>query len=178
MRIGRSGPTGEYAGKVFEGYIRSQLTEERSRKASLEQRGTIIITTAGTLSTFLFGLAAFSRSPTTTFILSKIDEIALVSSLALLLAAAVCGLVTNRILSYHEPTVDYLASLTLDDSEHWRWTDVEGAARLIAEADVQQLRTARKLNDSKAVALQWALRTEILAILALALAVALTVFKI
>lgn len=166
-----------HAGPVFADYIRAQLIEERARKESLEQRGSGVIATAGTLSTFLFGLAAFSKSPSTNFTLSPIDAVALVVALLLMLTAAILGLMTNRILEYGEPDPKYLATLTQDDADHWAWPDITGAQRLIAEADVRPLTQARGLNDKKATELQWAFRLEISAIASLAVAVSLIVLN-
>jgi len=172
------GAAGDYGGKVFGLFIDAQLTEERSRKNSLEQRGTGIITSAGTLATLLFGLAAFSRSPTASFQLTPVDEVALITALALLLLAAILGLATNRIMNYGEPELDYLDGLTRDDDDHWRFADTIEAARLVAEAEVAQLRVARRNNDLKAKAFLVALWAELLAILALTAAVLLPIFHI
>lgn len=168
----------EYGGKVFGQYIDAQLTEERSRKNSLEQRGIAIITSAGTLATLLFGIAAFSRSPTSSFQLTGPDETALIVALGLLLLSAILGLATNWILNYAEPDLKYLDELTHNDEDHWRFADVVEASRLIAEAEVGQLQEARKRNDFKAIALQVALWAEILAILALTVTVLLPIFHV
>jgi len=79
------------AGSIYAEYIRAQLAEERARKTSLESRGTVVLTSAGTLTTFLFGLAAFSKSAGSSFQLTTHDSIALVAALGSLLAAASLG---------------------------------------------------------------------------------------
>lgn len=40
--------------------MKEQLTEERARKSSLEQRGIAVTTSAGAIVTLLFGLTALS----------------------------------------------------------------------------------------------------------------------
>jgi hypothetical protein len=167
-------PPSVEAGPVYAEFIRAQLAEERTRKTSLESRGTVIITSAGTLTTFLFGLSAFSKSAGTSFQLTILDSIALMVALSSLLLAAAFGLAANRIRSYSEPTIDYMERLV--KPEYWNWNDANEAARLMSESDVETLAKARTLNDSKANRVIWALRLETLAILALSFAVVFVLF--
>lgn len=47
---------------VYSDFLAGELAAQDARKASFEQRGIAVVTTAGTLVTLLFGLAALSTS--------------------------------------------------------------------------------------------------------------------
>ena len=66
MSVEAEGTSGTEA---YAALIERELDAQEARKASLEQRGLAVITTAGALTSLLFGLAAFSTTGAHAFVL-------------------------------------------------------------------------------------------------------------
>ena len=149
------------AGTAYAELISEQLTEERSRKSSLEQRGGLVITTSGTLVSLLFGLAAVVTSRKG-FSVPFSARVLLLLAVVAFIAAALGGLAANLPLrEYLEPEPESLRELTELDS--WE-AEVSIGARAIALARVDVLAAAREANDLKAVAVILAFAAEVVAI--------------
>ncbi|MFZ1926007.1 MAG: hypothetical protein WAU42_07680, partial [Solirubrobacteraceae bacterium] len=79
---------------VYAEFLVGELAEQDARKASFEQRGIAVVTTAGTLVTLLFGLAALSTSVAKAQQLSGATKTALAYALVLFVASAILALLT------------------------------------------------------------------------------------
>jgi hypothetical protein len=166
----------EVAGSSHHKLIAAQLAEERSAKTSIEQRGLGVITSAGVLTTLLFGLSAFAlgarRIP-----IDFPERSLLILSLALFLGASALAASTALPSSfYREADVPPLELRVT--RERWYSRDVIEAARLNARIEVAIIKAARSANEYKAKRLKYAVIVEVAALLSLAIAVGLTVARI
>lgn len=159
--------------KVYSPLLKEQLAEERSRKTSIEQRGVAVITTSGVLVSLLFGLAAVVTQAKS-FELLAASRALLAVSLLLFVVAALGGIVSNWPLSYSQFHVEDLRRFV--DAEYWGGP-VDTASRRVAEAQVQILKRARRLNAIKGRALLFAMLIQVLAVVALATSVTTMLLK-
>jgi hypothetical protein len=168
---GQAPPTD--AGAAYGALIADQLTEERSRKASLEGRGITTVTAAGTLVTLLFALTAgLTAAPR--FKLPAGADVPLVVALIAFVIAAVLGLMTNVPLRYQEPTVGGLARLI--DARFWA-APAQTGERRVAEAQVALIAAMRSANNLKVWLLILAVAAELIAVISLSCAVAIIVYQ-
>ncbi|MGA2514839.1 MAG: hypothetical protein ABSG37_14695 [Candidatus Limnocylindrales bacterium] len=159
---------------AFPQLIIEQLTEERARKTSLEQRGVGVITTSGALVTLLFGLSALATK-NQAYVLPDPARWTLILVVALFLVASVLGLMTNVPLDYFEPTTQGLSSLVEPGAVDWP-NDATERAQLAAEARVTIIQSARHNNGVKAAWLLGAMLFEVVALIALAIAVGMVLW--
>lgn len=162
------------AGVAYEKHIAEQLTEQRARKASLEQRGTAIITTSGVIVTLLFGFGGLisSRSDAR---LDLVPQLLLAGAVVAFVFALVLGLVVSHPAAYRESETEWMRSLT--DASNWIRSDVEGE-RLVAQSRVAIIEVARAANKTKAKLLLWAYAAEVAAVGLLGSAVMVLVLTI
>jgi hypothetical protein len=156
------------AGTAYSQLITDQLTEERSRKTSLEARGVTVITTSSTLATLLFALTA-GLTTAAGFKLPGPARLPLVLALCAFATAAALGLMTSVPLRYREPTPAGLAKLV--DANFWIAPAEIGELR-VASARVTTLAVARAANALKVRLLLGAISFELLAVIFLTWAVA------
>jgi hypothetical protein len=156
------------AGAAYSQLITDQLTEERSRNASLEARGITVITTSSTLATLLFALTA-GLTTANRFKLPGPARLPLLLALCAFVAAAVLGLMTSIPLRYREPTPAGLAKLV--DANFWTARAEIGELR-VASARVTTLAVARAANGLKVRLLLGAISFELLAVMFLTRAIA------
>jgi hypothetical protein len=160
------------AGTAYGAFIADQLTEERSRKASLEARGVTTVTAAGTLVTVLFALTAgLTAAPH--FTLPAGARVPLLIALIAFVIAAVFGLTTNLPLRYREPTARGLARLI--DARFWA-APAQIGERRVAEAQVALTAAMRSANNLKVRLLILAIAAELIAVICLSCAVAIIVY--
>jgi hypothetical protein len=155
------------AAEPFTALITEQLAEERATKSSLEQRGNLVITTAGTLATLLFALAALVTAEKK-FLAPESARLLLAIATAFFVAAAVCGLLANLPWKYEEVTEAGLLRIVQPDVWH---ASADLASRRTAEAHVRVIIAARRANILKAWWIRLALFSEIVAIALVASAV-------
>jgi hypothetical protein len=152
--------------------VDDQLEEERRRKASLEQRGTFVITTAGTLVSLLFGLAAVATSRGS-FVVPAEARVLLTAAVCLFALAALGGLAANVPLRY--PNADPQDLRRLITGEFWTdgvWVRPPFAAmRRTSELRVDLIQGCRRMNRIKAYAVVSALVAEVMAVGALSAAI-------
>lgn len=130
--------------------VKEQLTEERARKSSLEQRGVAVITSAGTLVTLLLGLSALAtKAPN--YLLPEPASLLLSVAAGLFVAAALAGIATNWAFNYTEVTPKGLRGL---QAENWAGDDAQ-AAKDVAKAWTDIIEDARTNNATKG----WLLRS-------------------
>jgi len=157
-------PTG-YA--AYGEFVKAELAAQDIRKASFEQRGQTVITTAGTLVTLLFALAALSTKQTTTFTLPHSARTWLLVGLALFFASAIAALVTNAPLVYQVVPV-----AKIQERLHRKPAPTaDRAAKAIALTRLDALASAKSQNTIKGWALAIALGLEALAVGCVAIAV-------
>jgi hypothetical protein len=157
-------PTG-YA--AYGEFVKDELAAQDARKASFEQRGQTVITTAGTLVTLLFALAALSTKQTATFTLPDAARTWLLVGLALFFASAIAALVTNAPLVYQVvPVAKIQERLNRTPSP-----TADRAAKAIALTRLDALTSAKSQNTIKGWALAIALGLEALAVGCVAIAV-------
>jgi hypothetical protein len=162
----------EVAGSIYSGIVKDQLSEERLRKTSLEQRALSVVATSGALSTLLFGLAAFAVQ-SSKISLSACQRDSIVAAVAAFLLAALLALFVQIPLPYKEADLKKLDDWT--KREPWRSQDVIEAARQEAVLGYYTTKRARCLNGYKARILFAAIVFNVLAVAAVAVAVAATV---
>jgi hypothetical protein len=158
------------AGLAYGALITEQLMQERARKASIEQRGLAVITTAGTLVTILLALPALATKAGQTYVLPNDARLWFLAALVLLVASAAGALASNWILNYDEVTATGLRELV---EESWWSGPADEGARLAGQARVEIIITARTVNSRKAGALVWAMALEGAGIATLAVAAAI-----
>src|SRR6266702_3869969 len=156
------------AGAAYSQLITDQLTEERSRKTSLETRGVTVITTSSALATVLFALTA-GLTTAAKFKLPGPSRLPLVLALCAFATAALLGLMTSIPLRYREPTPSGLAKLV--DVNFWTAPPEVGQLR-VASAEVTTLAVARAANGLKVRLLLGAIFFELLAVILLTWAIA------
>jgi hypothetical protein len=159
---------------VYGPLLENLLTNERTRKSSLEQRGGAVITTSGVLVSLLFGIVAVVTNASG-FTLPGSSRVFLVLALVLFVLAAVGGIIINRPLPYLQIHHEDLRRV-VDAEENWNATS-EIAARRVAEVQVSILERARQHNRSKARWLRRAMSLQILAAVALAISVTIMLFE-
>lgn len=148
----------EATAKTYGEYIARILVEEDSRRSSIEQRGLAVVTTAGALTTVLFGIAALIK-PSSNRGIPHSAHGPLGLALIVLLGAGVCGLLTNFPRGYHK--------ISTEDAEMIVKTDLFkkdapiDARQRIAATYVKELRSARRNNGLKAGLLFAAMSLEV-----------------
>ena len=176
---GRDGPPGDEAdpvaasageataGAVYEDLIKEQLAEERNLKASLEQRGITVVTTAGTLVSLLFGLAAVVTTAKQ-FSVPGATRAWLTVAAGGFLLAAVTAIAINWPRRYQEAAVEGLRRLVQPTT--WKGPN-DPAARRVTELRVEILLSARRVNRQKARLLTLALVAEVVGISCVAMGI-------
>jgi hypothetical protein len=86
--------------QVYGELLKEELAEQEARRSSFEQRGLAVVTTAGTLVTLLFGLAALSTKAGNSKPFTSSEKLWLAIALVLFVAAAIAALLTNWPLKY------------------------------------------------------------------------------
>jgi hypothetical protein len=163
---------GEVAGPIYAGIVKDQLSEERLRKTSLEQRALSVVATSGALATLLFGLAAFAAQASK-ISLNPWQRSSILAAVAGFLVAAVMALLVQIPIPYREASLEKLDLWT--QRAPWLSPDVIEAARLEAVLGYFTIKSARRLNKYKARLLFAAVLFDVLAVGAVAVAVAATV---
>jgi hypothetical protein len=150
---------------VYGEYLKDELARQDARKASFEQRGIAVVTTAGTLVTLLFGLAALSK--TTTSQLGHEETVWLGIGLVLFVACAGFALATNFPAGYQSVDAPGFAAL-VDANPENASNDAEFA---VADVRLDILDTAQKKNSRKGSILFVALILELVAVFCVGVAI-------
>jgi uncharacterized membrane protein len=151
------------AAAVYGEYLRDEVAGQEARKSSFEQRGITVVTTAGTLVTLLFGLAALST--TTTKNLGAAERAWLAGALGCFVIAAAFALATNFPRKYSGPEASDIETHLEADEE------VETAQQVVALTRVELLTVAQAKNTGKGTLLFWALAFELVAVLCVGIAI-------
>jgi len=161
-------PTSSGGGSsIYVAFLRDQVSRQDERKSSFESRGITVITTAGALAALLFGLTALSTKAHAAFTIPGSAAHALQLALVLFTLAAALALMTNLPLVYQEPLTRDVRKL-LD--EGWDSAPAE-AERDVAWAELGVWESAKHINAIKGWCLAGALGLEVLAVVAVAVAV-------
>jgi hypothetical protein len=158
------------AAGIYRDFLKGQLAEQDARKASFEQRGLSVVTTAGTLATLLFGLAAFATAEK----IHPLTHDAKVSLIAALVAFGVAGilaLLTNLPIQYDVPKSDSIKRLAEKEPPDSELV----ALRNLTEVYSRMATDAKRKNGVKGWLLFLALLGEVVAVLAVVAAVAIVV---
>lgn len=157
---------------VYADYVKAELDAQLERKASLEQRGVAVITTAGTLVSLLFGLVAVITG-VQHYTPPHGATIWLYSGLALFVVAGALALVVNAPLVYQTVKADELkrAIGTL-----WG-DDEETAQRNVALTRTTVFGDTKRKNDLKGIVLIAAMVAEVAAVGCVGVAVGLILHK-
>jgi hypothetical protein len=158
------------AGEIYGPFLAAQLAEQRSRKASLEQRGLAVVTTSGTLAALLAGFGVLAGAQP--HHVARLVAVAVTLGGASFVAAAGLGLWVNRPCDYHEPEDEWLEKLTAESV--WNGDENQGSRR-VAECNVGTLVRHRKVNGRKASQLAWAVVFEVVATVFLAVGIGLII---
>ena len=156
------------AGLEYAKLIDGLLADAGKVKDSLEARAAGVITTSGALVTLLFGFTAVVAAKDAPQIPAGAKS-RLAVALVLIVLAAACSLLIAIPGFYRSVTTEKAAQLTR--REFWIYKDVNEAARLVAAAKVDTLRSARRLNTWKSFALIASILAELAGIGFLAAAV-------
>lgn len=156
----------ETAGPVLAGLVREQLELERRRKASFEQRGIAVITSAGVLAGLVLGVAGIAGKTLFKDLRWEAKGSAILA-VVLFTVAAVLGLATNWAPKIIEPDLNQLSDLV---NTHWNKT-AQAATKFATQAYLMSLTSYRKQGNRKARLLIAALAVETAAIFFVAAAV-------
>jgi hypothetical protein len=136
------------AGAVFAEYVKEQFELEDKRRASLETRGTGVITVSGTLVTLLLGIATLvTRGPQ--FVPSQELKQRLTWALVALAISSIIAIGTTLPLAIH--TVD---AARMGTEFRGRWGATADAARKTTTmTQVQDLASLQRVNSIKSLLL-------------------------
>lgn len=146
--------------------IVDQLGEERSLKASIEQRAIGVITTSGTLVTLLLAVSALVTRDAD-FVIPAAAAIAASAAIGSFVITAIVAIFALMPRSYGVVTAEDLRRLVSDDT--WESAS-EYAAQDAARLRVEVTDAARRTNRVKARILGVALACQVIAVLCLATA--------
>lgn len=148
---------------VYSDYVGEQLAREDARQESLERRALAVITSAGAISTLLFGLAAFNIDKKH-FTLPASAKLSLSFALAFFLLSALLAIAVNF------PTkTDEVDPEELTDILKGRWKDSQfEAERMTTLTRLKVFVSARSQNNKKARFLYAAVIAQGLAVAAVA----------
>jgi hypothetical protein len=157
----------ERGASIYSAYIKEQLAAQETRKASIEQRGSAVITSSGALVSLLFGLVTLTTR-STTYELPEGAKSWIFAAMASFVIAAIAAIITNTPLFYSGVKTSDLQQALRGSI----WNDPPPIAeKRIAATDIKVLRTAKSRNTFKGFALLGAVVAEVLAVLFLALAI-------
>jgi hypothetical protein len=158
---GTATPTASEADGVaaYDGFLKEQLTAQEARKASFESRGLAVVTTAGTLVTLLFGLAAFASGGPNPKLTGE-AKTWLAVALVVFIASAVLALATNLPFFYDAPAADAFKHRVKAD----QFKATSAARRDIALTRANMLHNWKRTNSVKGWLLTAALTLEVVAI--------------
>lgn len=157
----------ESGGAVYGEYIGDQVRAQDRYQESIERRAMSVITSSSTVGALLFAFAAFFTGGGNGAALPPLAGAFLGTSLVLFALAAGAAIFVNAPRVYEGPVVDDLQQ-TLEEA--WRTSETSDSARhVVAATQIKSLRTAKRQNRGKAVALAWAIGFEFGAIASLAL---------
>jgi hypothetical protein len=125
------------------------------------------VTTSGALVTLLFAFAAFGQNATKSLVLPTTAQAFLAIALALFVLASIAGLSTNFPVRY-----DQISAKSIGRRLAQRGRSPAQAERDVALGRLTVLTDAKEQNERKGKLLFWALLLEVLAVLAVAVAVA------
>lgn len=156
----------ERGGSIYATYIKDQLSDQNSRKDSIEKRGIAVITTSGTLASLLFGLAAVLTG-VQHYHLPAAAESWLFAAMIAFVVGAIGGIATNLPLFYIGVRPSELQGAVKN-----RWRDsVEDAEQRVAATQVKVLGRAKMLNTIKGFVLLGAISAEVAAVIFLSVAI-------
>jgi hypothetical protein len=153
---------------AYEELLEQELEDQTARKASLEQRGLAVITTAGAVVTLLFGLGALATKAHSTFSLPADARLPLAAALAVFFLAALFALATNLPMHYETVTSEAIDARLRRNLEA---DDVASTRRRLALTRVKELRDAKTKNTRKARLLFAAMCCEVVGVALVAMAV-------
>jgi hypothetical protein len=163
------------ATSVYGEYLKDEIARQDARQSSFEQRGIAVVTTAGTLVTLLFGLAALSTSSAKGNPLDHEESVFLAVALVLFFAAGLLALLTNIPLGYAGPDLpdaekpekpSFASRLNADPEDSY-----SGALYAVADVRLTILASAQKQNGRKGKLLFAALIAEVAAVACVAVAI-------
>jgi hypothetical protein len=157
-------PAQRSAGDVYGPLILEQLTEERARKSSIEQRGLAVVSTSAGLVTALLALAGLITKRSD-FHLTVASEVLLSIAALLLVAGAAAAVLTNAPRGYAEVSDAQLTEVTAEDA--W-YKDAGEAARVVGDLRREVVASARCQNQRKAKWLLAAIALEVAATMCVA----------
>lgn len=156
--------SGSDQGEVYYEVMSARLDAERDRRTTLETRGTTVVTSSAALVSLGLLLTALVAGKDYRF--QSGASVLVLIALGLFVLAGGAALMAGQLHKYKVPTDETLKSC-LD--EHW--TDTAVSARLAAAwMNLETILSLRSGNDKKAWWLNWALRFQVFAIMALAVA--------
>jgi hypothetical protein len=160
---------------VYGEYLKEEITRQDARQSSFEQRGIAVVTTAGTLVTLLFGLAALSTASAKGNPLHHKESVFLAIALVLFLAAGLLALLTNVPLKYEglalpdpkKPEApSFLDRLNANPEDSYK-----DAVYAVADVRLTILTSAQRQNGRKGKLLFGALIAEVAAVACVAIAI-------
>lgn len=155
-------------GSVYGAFVSLQLDDQRSLKDSLESRAAGVITSSGVLVTLLFGLAAITTH-TKNFQLPSSAHIPLIVALGAFVSAFGLAVAVGVPFRYKAVTPAGLEQIRID-----KWRDREWVAlRRIAGTEIVQFEGYLRANRIKAWLLLAAGASQLVALVALGITVAL-----
>jgi hypothetical protein len=158
------------AGSTYGPLLAGLLTEETTRRASIEQRALGVISTSGGLITLVLALQALLLGKDPTPLLPAATKVLLTLAITAFAAASVAALMANRPKRYLGFSAEDLDRMV----DEWSY-DAEDARLLVAQMRADQCKRALALNNRKAQLVQHAIGLAVLGVLLVAASVVVAV---
>jgi hypothetical protein len=140
------------ASGVYGDILKELLADEQAAKASLEQRGLAVVSSAGALVTLLLGIVGLAY---------KVDRVStpivarwlLLLSVIAFVVASIFGILTNKPMGYEAFGQDALSKMV--EKRYWNgprevgaWRVARLQVRLVGNARAQNAKKARRLRQA------------------------------
>jgi hypothetical protein len=161
------------ASSLYGEHIKVELSNQEARKTSFEQRGLAVVTTAGTLVTLVFGLAAIATATATgkSSPLGHAERLWLTGAVCAFVLSSVPALLTNWPMKYKGTDAPSLGERLKAEPED----KPQHVERDLAELQLEILERAEEKNRLKGEFLTAALVLEIVAVACVCVAVVLLI---
>jgi hypothetical protein len=153
--------------------VDNEISQERARKTSLEQRGVFVITSSGTLTSLLLAVAVLGARGKDYTIPDHVLWTLFVAAIAFAVAAGFALRINTPVASPVASTDDLRENLNASGPA-WS-SSVVDVQKATATWKIDTLQELREGNNSKAQLVQAALGAELVAVVAVAVAVGLSI---
>jgi uncharacterized membrane protein len=141
------------ASDIYGDFLKELLIDEQAVKASLEQRGLAVVSSAGALVTLLLGIVGLVYNVDRVNNTPIVARWLLLLSVAAFVLASIFGILTNKPMGYEAVGQDALRKMV--EKQYWNgprevgaWRIARLRARLVGNARVQNAKKAQRLRQA------------------------------